>query len=227
MIYLASTLAVLWLAYRSPGEISAAAHRQSHWPDKHVTAAAAITGLIYGIYNVGLVTILAYGPLMLAERGWTFAAASSVTSLVLWVVTISLPLGGVLADRTGRRATVLVGGLLAYAATMALAPRADEAVVLTFLALGIASGLPCGAIMSLPTPALRPETRAVGMGVLFSVYYTMNVCGPWLVGLLAERAGSAQFAFDVTAISILIAIALWVVFRQLAGPRLAEKRLMP
>src|SRR5262249_3087326 len=110
--YLALAFLALALAYRAPAQVAAVAQRQSLWPERRVAAVLATAGVVYGIYNVSLTTILAYGPLMLAERGWTFAAASSVTSLALWIVTLSLPGGGYLADRTGQRAVVLVGGLI-------------------------------------------------------------------------------------------------------------------
>jgi MFS family permease len=213
--YLAMAFVALALAYRAPGGAPAARPLRALAPDRRAAAACAVAGLIYGIYNVSLVTILAYGPLMLHERGWSFAAASSVTSVVLWIVTLSLPGGGLLADRTGKRAAVLVGGLLFFAVAMALASRVD-AVLLMFLILGVACGLPCGAIMSLPTQVLVPETRAVGMGVLFTVYYAINVSGPWLVGLVAESLGSPRFAFDLSAVALLAAVPIWLVFRRLA-----------
>jgi len=174
VVYLVLAFVALAAAYKAPDEASAVAQRQSLWPERRVVVCLITAGLIYGLYNVGLVTILAFGPLMLTERGWSFAAGSSVTSLVLWIVTISLPAGGLLADRIGRRAMVLVCGLLAFAATMAVAPRVDS-VFAIFLLLGMTSGLPCGAIMALPTRVLAPETRSVGMGIMFTVYYTAAV----------------------------------------------------
>jgi cyanate permease len=58
-------------------------------------------GLVWGFYNAALGVVFGFGPLMLVERGWTLAAASSATSIVLWLVVISVPLGGVIADRSG------------------------------------------------------------------------------------------------------------------------------
>jgi MFS family permease len=224
--YLLLAFSALAAVYKVPSEVTAATRRTSRWPERRVIVSLVTAGLIYGIYNVGLVTIFAFGPLMLTERGWSFAAGSSVTSLVLWVVTASLPGGGLLADRAGRRAEVLVGGLLAFAATMALAPRVD-AVPAIFVLLGIASGLPCGAIMALPTQVLAPETRSVGMGIMFTFYYVVNACGPWLIGLIAKQARSPRFAFDASAVSLCVAVILWLFFRQLASrlPMMEEAKV--
>jgi MFS family permease len=212
--YLAAALVVLAIAYVTPAGVAPVIQRRSLWPEQPAVWALLAAGVVYGIYNVGLITIFAFGPLMLAERGWTFIAASSITSVVLWLVTISLPAGGVLADRSGRRALVLVSGLIAFAAAMVLSAHVNF-VLLAFLVLGIASGLPCGAIMSLPTEVLVPETRPVGMGIFFTVYYALNVFGPWAIGNLAKIAGKPQSAFDVSAISLGVGVLIWLVFQQI------------
>jgi MFS family permease len=86
VVYLVLAFVALAAVYKAPDEVSAVAQRQSLWPERRVVVCLITAGLIYGLYNVGLVTILAFGPLMLTERGWSFAAGSSATSLVLWIV---------------------------------------------------------------------------------------------------------------------------------------------
>ncbi len=212
--YLAVALLVLAIAYRTPTDGAPAAPSQFVWPERPAVWALLTAGVLYGIYNVGLITIFTFGPLMLAERGWTFAAASSVTSTVLWLVTVSLPAGGILADRSGRRSLVLLCGLIASAVAMALSAHVRP-VLPAFIVLGVASGIPCGAIMSLPTEVLGPETRSVGMGIFFMVYYTLNVLGPWAIGILANIVGTPQFAFDVSVISLCVGILAWLVFQRI------------
>ncbi|MEL7140235.1 MAG: MFS transporter, partial [Pseudomonadota bacterium] len=75
---------------------------------------AVLTGAIWGLYNGGLAMVFGFGPALLAERGWGSVAAGQMTSAVLWLMTLSIPLGGVLADRTGRRDAVLAAGLLGF-----------------------------------------------------------------------------------------------------------------
>jgi hypothetical protein len=93
-----------------------------------------------------------------------------------------------------------------------------------FLLLGIASGLPCGAIMAPPTQVLAPETRSVGIGIMFTVYYGVNAGGPWSIGLIAREAECPRFAFDASAISISVAAILWFLFRQPARRSSATRR---
>jgi MFS family permease len=213
--YIASALFALAFLYRAPPQAAAISQNQSHWPNARVAWSVAAAGVIYGLYNVSLITIIGFGPLMLTERGWSIAAASSTTSIVLWLFVFSLPFGGWIADRTGRNATVLIGGLVAYAMALLLSSRVGD-VVLAFTILGVLSGLPCGPILSLPARVLAPETRSIGMGLFFSVYYLMNVLGPWVVGYVAERAGSARIALDLGAACLVMSGLVWIVFWRLA-----------
>ena len=177
----------------------------------HRNAAIAVVtaGLIWGLYNAGFAIIFSFGPSMLVERGWSIAAAGSIISIVLWVTVASVPLGGFLADRSGRPELVLVGGCIAFAMLMVALPR-SSAVFLNIIALGLVCGLPAGPVLSLPARVLRPETRAIGMGVFFTVYYAAMMLGPVVGGACAKWAGSAAAAFDFGAAAILACpILLW------------------
>src|SRR3979411_2467449 len=101
--------------------------------------------------------VLSFGPSMLVERGWSITAAGSTISIVLWLAVISVPFGGFIADRTGRPELILVAGCIVFAVVMMSLPRGG-AVILAFVALGLACGQPAGPMMSLPARVLRPET---------------------------------------------------------------------
>ena len=47
-------------------------------------------------------------------------------------------------------------------------PRSG-AVILTVAALGLVCGLPAAPILSLPARVLQPATRAIGMGLFYTV----------------------------------------------------------
>src|SRR5205807_2627010 len=117
--------------------------------------ALAIAGLIWGLFNVAFAVIFTFGPSMLAERGWSIAAAGSSISIVLWLAVTSVPLGGFVADRTGRPQFSLVAGCLVFAILMLVLARSNTPI-LTIIALGLLSGLPAGPMMSLPARVLQP-----------------------------------------------------------------------
>jgi MFS family permease len=189
---------------------------------RNAVVAVVIAGLIWGLFNVGFAVIFTFGPSMLVERGWSISAAGSTTSIVLWLSVFSVPSGGFLADRTKRPQSILVAGAILVAILMLALPR-SSAVVLIFIALGLISGLPAGPIMSLPARVLAPATRAIGMGVFYTVYYAAMMLGPVIGGAYAKWAGSAAAAFDFGAAMVLACLLMLWGFNQIpaAAPRAA------
>ncbi len=177
--------------------------------DRSAAAAVIAAGLIWGLFNIGFAIIFSFGPTMLVERGWSIAAAGSSISIVLWIAVASVPFGGFLADRTRRPQFILVAASIVFAALMIVLPRSG-AVIATIVAIGLVSGLPAGPIMSLPARVLQPATRAIGMGLFFTVFYAAMMLGPVIGGACAKWAGSAAAAFDFGAAMILLCpLILW------------------
>jgi MFS family permease len=199
---------LLAAAYRSPAN-SVATAAASVRLDRSAAIAVVAAGLIWGLYNVGFAMIFSFGPSMLVERGWSIAAAGSTISIVLWLAVLSVPLGGLFADRSGRPEFVLVAGCIVFAMLMIALPRSG-AVVLTVVALGLVSGQPAGPILSLPARVLQPATRAIGMGLFYTLYYATMMLGPAVGGGCAKWAGSASAAFDFGAAVVLACpLLLW------------------
>jgi MFS family permease len=201
-------IVLLAAGYREPPHPAAAAASSARL-DRNVIIAVVVAGLIWGLFNVGFAVIFTFGPSMLIERGWSMSAAGSITSVVLWLSVFSVPSGGYLADRTKRPQSILVAGAILVAILMLALPR-SSAVVVIVVALGLISGLPAGPIMSLPARVLAPATRAIGMGVFYTVYYAAMMLGPVIGGAYAKWAGSAAAAFDFGAVMVLACpLMLW------------------
>jgi MFS family permease len=187
----------------------------SAYPDGRTTRAVIVAGVLWGLYNASIGMVFGFGPTMLAEQGWTLAAASSTTSVALWLVAVSVPIGGLLADRSGHGDAVLIGGCLAFAAALLFATRTD-AILPAFVAIGLASGLAAGPILTLPVSVLAPAARAVGMGLFFACFYLFVVLAPWIGGALANATGSSRVTFNLGAGMLgVCCLALWV-FRRMA-----------
>ncbi len=218
---------ILGLLYRAPTPRQMSGSGNERRPAGRPMLAVIVAGLIWGLFNGGFGMIFSFGPSMLHERGWSVVAASSVTSIVLWLVVISIPVGGILADRTQRHLAVLVGGLCGFAAMLLIAARTD-AVIIAFVVLGLASGISAGPIMSLPARVLLPETRAVGMGVFYTLFYLVVVLAPWIGGCAASITGSSRVTFDVGAAMLLLCCAaLWLFQRLARSPTACPLRLRP
>lgn len=176
-------------------------------------AATLIAGGIWGLYNGALSMVFSFGPAILVERGWSLAQASSTTSITLWLVALSVPFGGYLADRLGRRDAVMLTGFVVFAVLLLIAPRTDN-VVLVFALLGLSGGLSAGPIMSLPSQVLVAANRALGMGIFFTLFYIGTVFAPLLAGYLADRTGAANVAFYFGAVMLLASCAGLFAFRR-------------
>jgi MFS family permease len=202
-------MVLLGALYRPPPESSATAAVATARLDRNTVIAVIAAALIWSLYNIGFATIFSFGPSMLVERGWSITAAGSAISIVLWLTVISVASGGFLADRIGRPEFIIVAGCIVFAMLMITLARSD-AVIATTVALGLTCGLPAGSIMSLPTRVLQPATRALGIGLFFTVYYGGMMLGPVLAGACAKWTGSAGAALDFGAAMILACpVILW------------------
>jgi predicted MFS family arabinose efflux permease len=200
---------LLALTYRPPPDAKAAAASTARL-DLFTVMAVTVAGLIWGFFNVGFAVIFSFGPTMLVERGWSIAQAGSVISIVLWLGVFSVPFGGFLADRLKRPQAVLVAGALVFAALM-LCLAHSGIVIPCVIALGLVSGLPAGAAMSLPARVLGPATRAIGMGVFYTLYYAAMMLGAFIGGAVSKWSGTSAAAFDFGALALIACpLLLWL-----------------
>jgi MFS family permease len=218
---IAVALVLFVTAYRPPPNVMTAAAASARL-DRNTAIAVIAAGLIWGLFNVGFAMIFSFGPSMLVERGWSISAAGSTISIGLWLALVAVPLGGFLADRSGRPAVLLVAGCIVSALLMVALPRSD-AVVPIVIALGLICGQPAGPILSLPARVLKPETRAIGMGIFYTLYYGTMMLGPVVAGACAKWTGSAAAAFDFGAAALLACPLLLLGFNRFpaATPKVA------
>jgi predicted MFS family arabinose efflux permease len=208
-------IALLALFYRPPADAAAASTATARL-DRSGTFAVIAAGLIWGLFNIGFAVIFSFGPSMLVERGWSIASAGSAISIVLWLAVFSVPFGGFVADRTKRPQTILVAACLVSAMLMVLLPR-SSAVLSIVVGLGLVAGQPAGPMMSLPAQVLQPATRAIGMGLFFTVFYGCMLLGPVVGGALAKWTGSAAAAFDFGAAMVLVCPVLLLAFNRITA----------
>jgi predicted MFS family arabinose efflux permease len=63
--------------------------------------------------------------------------------------------------------------------------------LLLCIAIGVAIGPPPGAILAMPGRVLKPENRAVGLGLFMTVFYVLAAIGPALAGFIGDRMGAS------------------------------------
>lgn len=205
-VLIAAGMALFASFYRPAAPLDHAAAGRGHM-SLRAWAGIVAAGLIWGLYNSALLMIFGFGPTMLTERGWSLEAASSTTSIVLWVIALSVPVGGILADRLRSRDGVLAAGLVLFALVLAVSGQVSW-VTPAFILLGLVAGLSAGPIMSLPADFLAPETRGFGMGIFFALYYATIAVAPVIAGRASEALGTTAAAFPTGSAMLLICLAL-------------------
>ncbi|MBM7483621.1 MULTISPECIES: CynX/NimT family MFS transporter [Bradyrhizobium] len=208
---------VLITFYQAPPGATASAAGSGRL-DPLALLAVIVAGAIWGLYNVGFAMIFSFGPSLLAERGWSIAAAGSAISLVMWLSVISVPAGGYLADRFKRPFVLAIVASLVVAGLLAWLTRSD-AVITILVLIGLIGGHPAGPIMSLTARVLVPETRAIGMGVFYTLFYAAMMLGPAVAGRLAKSAGTAAVALDLGALTVLACPPLMWLFERIVSVR--------
>lgn len=215
--------ALVALVYRDPpGAAQAAAGASAHkWPSGAVLWLVVCAAMVWGWFNAGFAMVFSFGPAMLVERGLSAVTAGSVVSIVQWASMLSVPAGGIIADRTGAPRLVIALASVVGAGLVLAASHSPTAFA--FAALGLVIGLPAGPIMALPSLVLKPAERAIGMGVFYTIFYLMMVLGPVVAGAIARAAGSATPAFQAGAAGVLGGVLFFAAFliglRRYAGPR--------
>ena len=190
------------------------------WPHGKRRTALFAAALIWAFVNAALILALSFGPALLTQRGLPLVAASGLTSLSLWVLALCAPFGGILADRTGARDGVILCGLAVFAAGL-IVIRIGLPPAAGFALIGLGVGLCAGPIMSLPAEVLDPATRALGMGMFFTLYYGVTLVAPVLGGWLSALTGSTASSFDAALVLVGLCVPLLMLVRRMiaAGPQ--------
>lgn len=210
---IAACLLLFALAYRPPPGVQEGATviKATRFP----VYALFLAAMVWALYNAALAMVFSFGPALLIQQGWALTSAGSAISLFMIVFSVAVPLGGILADRTGRRDAIILVSLLSFVVLMPAVSYAPAwGVMAIFVAVGIFFALAAGPIMTLPSQVLTPASRSFGMGVFFAIYYGAMMIGPRIVGGIAEAAGDAGVALTAGAVMSLGAIILLGLFRR-------------
>jgi predicted MFS family arabinose efflux permease len=209
----AAALVAVAMSYRAPP--GAGTRVQTNWRlGRRDLALAGVAGLVWTFYNVGYILVVSFAPMLLASRGTGMADAAILSSFATWALMISVPLGGYLADRTGRGDAIMLGSLLLMAGTMPFILAVPAPLVMLSL-FGLIAGPAGGIIAALPARAIAPQSRHLGLGLFFTLYYAGMALLPAVAGWLrdATRVDTAPLAFGAGL--LLLAAALAGLFRRL------------
>ena len=179
-------------------------------------AAVVVAGMVWMLANAGYIILLGLAPSFFAEHGMSLATAGWVLSLASFGTIPVGPIGGWLGSRTGRPMLITAISYLVVAPMFLLIPDSAHPALLLLL-LGAIFGLPAGLIVAMPARVLRPEQRAVGMGLFYSVFYAgLGVFAPF-AGWVRDLTAIDTAPFMVSAVLTALTAVAVAVFVMLAG----------
>ncbi|WP_168198685.1 MFS transporter [Nesterenkonia sp. NBAIMH1] len=141
------------------------------------------------------------------DVGLSASAAGLVVSAYGLGVVVSAMVGGILADRLGRKRTLL-GSLLLSAATVMLIPFAQEALLICILLFvyGLFNGAAQPVMVTMVGDMVEPRHRRTAYNYTFWAVNLGYAIGPLIAGFMADRTfvlvffGQAALLLTATAI---------------------------
>lgn len=154
--------------------------------------AVLLSGMVWALFNGALATILTFVPSLLTRSGSSAASGAALVGGVIWIVTLLIPIGGLLADRANNLRLTVVWPLIILALCSPFLLKVSNPQW-TLLLFGALCAVPAAAIASMPALALKSGQRAEGMGLYQTVYYVGMSVLP-ILGGLGDHPALRQFS---------------------------------
>lgn len=207
-------LALIALGYKDPppeeGGTAEAALPQLGVPGR-VWALALSAGVAWALLNAAVIVVASFAPVFLMSRGASVGEAGFLTGLALWVSIVSVPIGGLVADRLSRpRLQVVVGGVATSAAIAAVTRAPLPALWL--VASGVLVGLLPGILMALLPRTVRAEHLATALGIFYALFYLGMAVSQTAAGFVRDVTGDPAMPLLFGALLMLATIPAVALF---------------
>ncbi|MHB0870574.1 MAG: MFS transporter [Chloroflexota bacterium] len=166
-------------------------------------AALVVTIVVRSWVEYGL---LAFIPLLYAARGEGPELAGKTLFLLLITEGAGSLIGGLLADRIGRRMVLVVSFLLMAPAVQLFVGSTGEEVVPLALATGLLLGVPLTVTLA-AAQEIVPSRMGVASGVAISMGMIVGGAGVGLQGALADRLGLESTMVILVAAPVMATVA--------------------
>lgn len=204
----ALALALMAVLYRAPPRVSAVGTLGALWRrfSGRELGLTLLAGLVWTLYNVGYIVLVSFAPAFLLARGYSATQSGAIASAATWTLLLTIPLGGWLAQRTGRADLILALCLFGIVLALAAIPYVDAPLILLIVA-GLIYGPPAGIIMSLQVQAVRAQNLALGFGIFYTCYYAGMTGLPALAGLARDLTDDPGAPLLFAAAMVLASLA--------------------
>jgi len=211
----AAGFAAVLLLYRAPAAAPQAAPAGTGLGviDAHEWRLLAIASIPWLAYNAAYQLVVSFLPSFFVETGSSITSSGAMTAFNTALFILSVQAGGVLLKRSRRPDLLCHAAILVWCASLVLLSSASAPMV-WIVAGGLVAGIPAGAFVSLPAEFLRPESRAAGMGVFFTVYYAGCALLAALAGFVADASGSTRATLWLAALLAFACVPTLIGFRR-------------
>jgi len=213
---------VLFLGSFRPSPYAAPTPSRFLLPGGRECLLLTIGGLIWTAYTAGYSGYTGYVPSLMAARGESLVLTGLVLTIATWGNVPATMAGAGLAERFGAFRIFLLG-TAALVVGMTGAALLDWPVACA-LVVGVVGSFHPGVIMAVGTLSARPENRAVGMGLFYSMYYAGGAVAPALCGWVADVTGGPEGALLAAAVISALAVPLYLLHRRLTAHELMLAR---
>ena len=204
-------LVVLMVTWR---DVAGLLSRALSWPSRREMMLVFIAGMIWTSFNAGYFNFLGYLPSVIRSRGHPSWVADVAIGLATWGNLPMMLLGGAVAARLGTVPVFIVGVVMEVLAVSGLAWT--DWPLLWGVVFGTFGAMHAGIIVGWGTMSVRPENRAVGMGIFYTTYYLGGTAIPALCGFAADLTGDASGAFLCAAALTVLSLPIWLWHRRLS-----------
>lgn len=209
---------VISIFYEPPSKVSLETDIQPQESNLtgHEWLKTSIAAFSWSFYNAGYLVFLSFSVVNLQEAGVENYQAVFMVSLASFLVMISIPFGGIIADKFNiSRFTVILSSSVATLCLLTLS-FGKFALILCVLfgTIGLCSG---GIIIALTGQAMAPERRAYGMGVYQTWYFVLSAAAPLIGGWLYDLTNSANTAMLFSAFFFTLSGIFYFVFLKIVS----------
>ena len=202
------------LSYREPLQ-SIDIPRRFSLPTARESLLLVVAGLTWMTYTSGFSGFVSYLPTALTLRGFGMAFVGLVVAIAMWGNAVGTLGGGGLATRVGPFNLFLFGTASLVAGMVGL--TTTTWLITSAFVMGVLGSLQPGVVMAAATLSARPENRAVGMGIFYTIYYAGGALVPTLCGMAADYAGAPAGGLWAGAGLSLAAIPTFLIHRLLSA----------
>jgi len=205
------------LGYTTPPH-AAPTPRRFSMPGLRECVLLAVAGVTWMTFTSGYSAFASYLPSALTLRGDSAAVVAVVMTVVTWGNLPATMTGSGMAHRFGDMTVFLVGTLAMAAGMVGMTLISGPVLwpVVWALMVGVMGGVQPGVIMAVGTLSARPENRAVGMGLFYTIYYLGGTAAPALCGVAADAYGGPDGGLLASAALGAFGVPMFLLHRLLA-----------